>query len=62
MSELSTREVARRFSVDRNDVVYAIRTNRLRGTKLGWCWFVNEKDLPKKWEDLGIIRRGAGSQ
>jgi hypothetical protein len=36
-----------------NQVMYAIMTKKIKATKLGWQWFVEEESLPKNWHKRG---------
>lgn len=58
---LTVREIVNLYpGIDRTDVVYAIKSNKLKAEKVGWVWVVKQENLPQKWQDLGIkSRRGA---
>lgn len=58
---LTVREIVNLYpGIDRTDVVYAIKSNKLKAEKVGWVWVVRQENLPQKWQDLGIkSRRGA---
>ena len=62
MAELLTvRDIVNLYpDIDRTDVIYAIKSNKLKAEKVGWMWVVKRENLPHKWQDLGInSRRGA---
>lgn len=46
---IGTREVAALYEVDIREVLYAARRGLLKGTKFGWVWMFNPKELPDKW-------------
>ena len=58
---LTVREIVNLYpGIDRTDVVYAIKSNKLKAEKVGWVWVVRQENLPQNWQDLGIkSRRGA---
>ena len=58
---LTVREIVNLYpGIDRTDVVYAIKSKKLKAEKVGWVWVVKRENLPQKWQDLGIkSRRGA---
>lgn len=49
---VSVSEVAKRFAVSNQQVLRAIRAEKLRARKIGWSWVIDEKDLPRLWADL----------
>lgn len=60
---LTVREIVNLYpGIDRTDVVYAIKSNKLKAEKVGWVWVVRQENLPQKWQDLGIKSRRGASQ
>ena len=58
---LSVQDVINRYpDVNRHDVIYAIKTGKLKALKSDWSWLVKEEDLPQSWNDLGIKRKRIG--
>lgn len=51
MSLIPIQEVAKRYGKTVPQVRYAIKQQRLSGTKNGWCWFCEESSLPELWPD-----------
>lgn len=52
-------EVAKKYNKTTTQVRYAISQGRLKGIKIGWCWFCNSDCLPEKWpmtsKERGLI-------
>lgn len=42
-------EVAKKYGKSITQVRYAIQQQRLPGTKIGWCWFCDDRLLPDFW-------------
>ena len=53
-------EVAERYDKTVPQVRYAITQRRLLGTKLGWCWFFNEDELPEAWPETPRVEKRKG--
>lgn len=46
---LTLSEVAERLNVAKPTVMRAVQKGTIKARKLGWQWFVNEKDIPDGW-------------
>lgn len=51
---LTTKEVASRYGLNILQVQRAIHLGKLKAQKWGFQWAISERDLPRRWKDLGI--------
>ena len=49
MALLSIKQVAEKYNKTPTQVRYAISQGRLKCSKIGWIWYIDEEDLPDKW-------------
>lgn len=50
MEEVMTvSDVAKKYGVGVREVLYALKTGKLEGQKVGWIWLFVAADLPKIW-------------
>lgn len=49
MALLSIKQVANKYKKTSAQIRYAISQGRIPCQKIGWCWYVEEGDLPDKW-------------
>ncbi len=54
MAYLTTKQAAERRGVHRSRILALIREGRLKATKLGWEWLIEESDL----DNLVLYRHG----
>lgn len=48
-------ELSEMFPVKRNKILYALQTGTLKGTKIGWVWFVNLDDFIEWARERGYV-------
>lgn len=54
---LSVSEVADKYHIEPHNVLYAIRSNKLKAARVGWSWIIRESDLPSRWYSEGRKKR-----
>lgn len=46
---LTISEVAKIYNVPERNVRYAIKSGKIKASRIGWIWVIERKNLPKTW-------------
>lgn len=55
-AHMLVKDLMKLYNKSYNQVVYALSTGRIKGSKVGWVWVIAEQDLPDVWP----VKKGKG--